>query len=176
MLSDCWYLIFYFFFIYLRLALHIVLFFCTACQVIIIILFSVHQFFSKILEIFELLTALDRSNVIKLAHFDRVSNVAKIRRLYHDPSYLFFFFRRKQCYRTAFNFLTAVHGRRQSPPVISTARQFRAGATENRMCERAEPAPECDIISRRRRRSSSSPRRDSRRGNVQARAMRVFAW
>lgn len=40
---------------------------------------------------------------------------------------LSFFFRRKQCHRTAFNFLTVVHGRRQSPPVISTARQFRAG-------------------------------------------------
>jgi len=77
-------------------------------------------------------------------------------------------FRRKQCYRTAFNFLTAVHGRRQSPPVISTARQFRAGAMENQTCERVEPAPECDIISQRRRRSSSSPRRDSRRMQCRA--------
>lgn len=58
--------------------------------------------------------------------------------------------------RAAFNFLTTVRGRRQSPPVISTARQFRAGfARRIERARAAEPAPECDVISRRRRRSSS---------------------
>lgn len=76
--------------------------------------------------------------------------------------YIFRFSPRKQYYRTAFNFLTTVHGRR--PPISSgnfnCATVSRAGSSENRTCARAEPAPEYDIISRRRRRSSS-PRRDS---------------
>lgn len=48
----------------------------------------------------------------------------------------FFFLLGKQYYRTAFNFLTAAHDQRdarQSPPVISTTRQFRV--LENRTCE-----------------------------------------
>lgn len=66
----------------------------------------------------------------------------------------------------------------QSPPVISIARQrgFAVPALSRRQRierARAEPAPECDIISRRRRRSSS-PRREIPRGNVRS-ARRMFA-
>lgn len=97
-------------------------------------------------------------------HCTNVNGSIAIYHHYHIYIYIsFFFFLGKQYYRTAFNFLTAAHDRRdarQSPPVISTTRQFRILARRRIERARAEPASECDIIWRRRRRSSS-PRRDS---------------